>query len=350
MVKNKNIKDIAKMAGVSVATVSHVLNKTRYVSQDLTAKVLKVIEEVDYHPNLVARGLRGKKTQTVGLIVPDIQNPLYAEMAKTIENLLFSHDITLSLCNSEHLLAKEKDYINALRAKLVDGLIIIPASEEADHINQVMESGLPVLVLDRPLSRLKVDRVLIDHNQGAKDAVEYLLGLGHYRLAYLDKKYQLPHKAARLEGVYKALSAHGLARDALQRMECGVSLRDGAQAMSILLRGRARRPTAVFCFDDTIAMGAIRAITDQGLKVPEDISVIGFDDMSICSYTVPRLTTLHYPRLKMSEIACELLLKRIAGETEEEPAQVVLRPELVVRESTQALVEDSAGKGRQKRR
>ena len=336
------------MAGVSVATVSHVLNQTRYVSQDLTDKVLKVIEEVDYRPNLVARGLRAKKTQTVGLIVPDIQNPLYAEIAKTIENILFSHNITLSLCNSEHLLDKEKDYINALRAKLVDGLIIIPASDEAAHINQVMKSGLPVLVLDRPLSHLKVDQVLIDHDHGAKDAVEYLLKLGHSRLAYLDKKYQLPHKLARLEGVYKALSAHGLPRDALRRVECGVSLEDGAQATGLLLQERASRPTAVFCFDDTIAMGAIRVIKDQGLRVPEDVSVVGFDDMALCSYTVPRLTTLHYPRLQMSKIACDQLLKRIAGETEEEPIQVMLKPKLVIRESTQALGGNSAERSRRR--
>ncbi len=330
------IKDIAKKAGVSIATVSHVINKTRYVSDELKSKVYTAMEEADYHPNVMAGSLRRKKTKTIGLIVPDNANPFYAELAKAIENILFSYDFSLMLCNSEHNLEKELKYITVLRAKRVDGIIVIPAGSKADHINKLVESGLPVITLDRPVSHLLADSVLIDHFQGIFDATEYLIKLGHERIAYIDKPFDLPHKFARLKGFHKALKQHKITFYENLYTKGGVCFADGARAMKTLLKAKPM-PTAVLAFDDMIAMGALRAIQDHGLRVPEDVSLIGFDDMSLCSYTNPRLTTIHYPKDKMAKTACKLLLERIEGSGSEERHKVVLPPRLVLRESTAAI-------------
>ena len=329
-----NIKDVAKMAGVSVATVSHVVNKTRYVSDELTARVVKAIEEADYHPNVMAGTLRGKKTRTAGLIVPDSANPLYAELAKAIEERLFQRNITLMLCNTEHQFGRELESIDALRSKMVDGLIIIPATRKAEHINRLVASGLPVVVLDRPIKGVTADQVLIDHYQGAYVAAEHLAVNGLKRIAYLDKKYDLLSTAERLRGFKDALAAHGLTFYDSLHAACGVSLEDGRRAMEKLITSGTSIPDGVICFDDTIAMGALRAVHDRGLRVPQDVAIIGFDDMPLCAHTVPRLTTVAYPRVRMADAACEVLLKRIDGEAPVETLRTILPVHLVVRETT----------------
>jgi LacI family transcriptional regulator, galactose operon repressor len=339
------IKDIAKKAGVSVATVSHVINKTRYVSEVLQEKVIRIMKELDYQPNHMAGSLRRKRTKTIGLIIPDNSNPLYADLASAIEDVLFKYDFTLMLCNSEHDLTKELTYIKALRSKRADGLIIIPASAQADHINRLIENGLPIVILDRPIPDLLADSVFIDHFQGMYDAAAYLLKLGHKRIAYIDKKFHLPHKFSRLEGFHRALADHGGKFFKSLYREAGVSFEDGAMAMMDLLVVKPL-PTAVLCFDDVIAMGAMRAIKDEGLSIPKDIAVIGFDDMPLCSFTVPRLTTVYYPRHEMAEIACKFLMRRIEGKGRKKKNETVLPVHLVVRESTPEL----KGKNRVRKR
>ena len=159
------LNDIAKKAGVSVATVSHVINKTRFVSEGLQKRVLKVMADADYKPNLIASSLRSKKTKTMGLIIPDISNPVYAELAKEIESILFTSGLTLMLCNSELSLEREIECTSSLRAKRVDGLIIIPASSESKHINRLVKAGLAIAILDRPVPGSNADAVYIDHYQ-----------------------------------------------------------------------------------------------------------------------------------------------------------------------------------------
>jgi LacI family transcriptional regulator len=334
------IKDIAKKAGVSVATVSHVINKTRYVSDELKKKVIRIMKELDYQPDYMAGSLRRKRTKTIGLIIPDNSNPLYAGLASAIEDVLFKFDFTLMLCNSEHDISKELKYIKTLRSKRADGLIIIPASGQSDHINKLVENGLPVVALDRPVPDLIADSVLIDHFHGIYDATAYLIKLGRKRIAYIDKKFDLPHKFSRLEGFQKALADHeGKFFKSLYR-EAGVSFEDGAGAMADLLEEKSL-PTAVLCFDDVIAMGAMRAIKDRGLFIPKDIAVIGFDDMPLCSFTIPRLTTVCYPRHEMAEIACKYLMRRIEGKGTKKKNKKVLPVHLVVRESTPELKKEN---------
>jgi len=328
-----NIRDIAKKAGVSVATVSHVINKTRFVSEELQDKVKKIMEELDYHPNLMAGSLRSKKTNTIGLIVPDNSNPLFAELSRMVEDKGFSSDYSVMLCNSAYDFDKELKYIRALRSKRVDGLIIVPTTIQANHINRLVENMLPVVVMDRSVPDIKTDTVLLDNFQGTYDATIHLIKLDHRCIGYIDRPFSLPHSLDRIRGYRKALEEQGIKSQEDLVVRGGFSYEGGAKAMQILLK-RKPTPTAVIAFNDISAMGAIRAIKDQGLRVPEDISVIGFDDIPQCSFTIPRLTTVHFPKYKMAEAACKLLLEKIEGSASEQRTEVVLPLRLVVREST----------------
>jgi len=327
-----NIKDVAKKAGVSVTTVSHVINKTRFVSEELQTKVKDVMKELDFHPNVMAGSLRRKKTSTIGLIVPDNSNQLFAELSKEVEDILFRSGYSVMLCNSAYDFKRELAHINTLRSKSVDGMIIVPTTQQVEHINRLVESNLPVVVMDRMLPEAKADIVLIDNFQGTHDAAEYLIKLGHSNIGYIDRPFDLPHSVDRFMGYKKALEENGLAFQEDLIVRGGFNYDDGAKAMDFLL-DRKPMPTGVLAFNDITALGAMRRIQDSGLRVPEDISVIGFDDIPQSDYTFPRLTTVHFPRKRMAEAACKLLFRRIKGLASEQKKEVILSLHLEVRES-----------------
>lgn len=316
-----------------MATVSHVINKTRFVSNELQEKVKKVMEELDYHPNLMAGSLRKKRTNTIGLVVPDNSNPVFAELSRAIEDIGFSSGYSVILCNTAYNLDKEIKYIKVLRSKRVDGLIIIPTTIEAIYINQLVDSGLPVVIVDRTVPDAKTDSVLLDNYQGIYDATKYLISLGHRVIAYIDRPFDLPHSLDRIRGYRKALEENGIKPKEELVIRGGFNYEGGAKAMEKILKMNPT-PTALIAFNDISAIGAIRAIKDRGLKVPNDISVIGFDDIPQSSFTVPRLTTVHFPKYRMAEAAFDLLQKKLEGTSTDQRAEIVLPLRLVVREST----------------
>jgi len=291
------------------------------------------MEELDYHPNLMAGSLRRRKTSTIGLIVPDNSNPLFAELSRAIEDIGFFSGYSVMLCNSAYDFNKELEYVKALRSKRVDGLIIVPTTIQAGHINRLVENMLPVVVMDRSVPDIKADTVLLDNFQGTYDATIHLIKLGHKCIGYIDRSFDLSHSLNRIRGYRKALEEQGIKLQDDLIVRGGFSYEGGAKAMQIFLK-RKPTPTAVLAFNDISAIGAMRAIKDQKLRVPEDISVIGFDDIPQCSFTIPRLTTVHFPKYKMAEAACKLLLEKIEGSVSEQRAEIVLPPRLVVREST----------------
>ncbi len=333
MISIVTIKDIAKRAEVSVATVSHVINKTRFVSDELQDKVKKIMEELDYHPNLMAGSLRTRKTKTIGLIVPDNSNLLFAALSRSIEQVSSSSSYNVMFCNSSYSFESELSCIRVLRSKRVDGLIIIPTTTNINHINQLIENKLPVVVLHHIIPGCKSDFVLVDNFKGAYDATIHLINLGHKHIGYIDRPVSLPHSLERLNGYKKALEEHNIKPDDNIIVSGGFNYKDGSEAMKKLLE-RKIDLTAVLAFNDTAAVGAIRTINDCGLKVPEDISIVGFDDIELCSFITPRLTTVHFPKHKMAEIAVNLLLKKIFDHTIKKSVKKVLPLRLVIREST----------------
>jgi len=330
-----NIKDVAKRADASVASVSRVINKVGYVSEELKNKILEAMKELNYQPNTIARSLRSNKTNTIGLIIPNSSDPIFAEISKIIQELLFKENFNLVLCNSEYTEALEEKCLDVLISSRVDGIIIIPIGQNSSKINKITDNGTPVIVLERLLDGTNCPAVITDNYQGGYDLAEYLIKLGHRKIGYLDRPVALPHNIERLAGIRRAFEKNRIKFKDDFIIKSGFDFKSGYIAMEKLLN-LDPTITAVAAFGDIPAIGAIRHIFDRGLFVPENISVVGFDDISYSNYNYPRLTTVHTPKRKIATTACTLLFDEInnsKGIIEKE--EISIRPRIIVRESTQ---------------
>ncbi len=330
------IRDVADRAGVSVTTVSHVINRTRYVEAGTEGRVRQAIEVLGYRPNLLARSLRSRKTHTIGLLVPDNSNPFFADVARAIEDAGFAEGYSVILCNSDLSEAKQAAYIDVLLAKQVDGLILISSGNRPDDLRRIIDAGVPVVVVDRELSELPVDQVLVDNEQGGYLAGTYLLELGHRNIGYIAGPSDVTPSEGRVRGFNRALAEVGLQfrDDMLVR---GNGRYDGGESAMRDLLAREPRPTAVFAFNDLMAIGAISAIRRAGLRVPGDISVMGFDDILQASAMFPAITTIAQPIAEIGKVSTTLLLKRIERRNGESASRVILPTQLIERESCLAI-------------
>lgn len=327
------MKDVAEAAGVSVTTVSHVINETRYVSDELRARVLKAMEELNYHPNILARSLRRGKTHTIALVVPDNSNPFFAEIARVAEMIGFENDYSVILCNSNKSVEREAAYLDVLIAKKVDGIIFIAAGSVQEHLQELAREGIPVVVADRDVPQTLADVVLVNHEQGGYDATNYLTRLGHRRIACIAGPSPLTPSADRVRGYKRALAEAGIPFDEHLVVQCTESYVSGEIAMAQLLNLN-ERPTAVFAYNDVTAIGALRAIANAGLQVPRDISIVGFDDIPLASAVVPSLTTVAQPIVELATLSTELLISRMRSTDTLQPGKrIMLDTRLVVRES-----------------
>jgi LacI family transcriptional regulator len=337
-----NIKDVAKRAKVSVATVSHVLNNTRFVSEKLKIKVMKTIEKLDYEPNIMARSLRLKSTGTVGLIMPDSSNILFAEISKVIEGILFSLNYNTMFCNSGYDSKKELEIIKTFRSKRVDGIIIVPVDKSNININKLAASDIPTIILDRKIPGTDLSTITVDNEFGVYEATKYLISLGHKKIGYINRKSPHSHSIDRLKGYKKALKDSGIEIKNNLIIKGGFNYKDGYDTMEILLKNKLAF-TAIITFNDTAAIGAVRAILDSGLEIPGDISVIGFDDVPICQYYNPRLTSIHYPINEISEAVTSILIKLIQKNQPKSFQNIVIAPKLIIRESTGPVRKEISG-------
>ena len=327
------IKDVAERAGVSITTVSHVLNQTRFVSEELRASVLAAMEELNYRPNVLARGLRRGETKTLGLVVPDNSNPFFAEIARIVEDVGFASGHSVILCNSDGQAEKEAAYIDVLIAKQVDGVIFIAAGSDPQHLEELTVAGIPVVVADREIPQDLADVVLVDNEQGGYEATRYLLDLGHRRIACIAGPSHLTPSADRVRGYHRALAEAGIAGEEGLVVPGDFRSHGGEAAMGHLLRLQAP-PTAVLACNDLMAVGAMRAIGAAGLRIPEDISLIGYDNIDIASAVSPALTTVAQPIAALATEAANCLLGRIQSKKRSEPRKrIVLATNLVIRDS-----------------
>lgn len=336
MTKNITIKDIAKRAEVSVATVSYVLNDTRYVSPELRGRVVEAIEALGYRPNLVARSLRQSRSGTIGLIVPDNSNPFFAEIAKGVEDFGFDVGYSVILCNSNAMPERELAYLDVLRSKQVDGIIFIATTAEIKHIRPLVESGIPAVIFYRDSSDMDVDRFVIDNNQAGFMATEHLIQLGHRHIACIQPASATTPSAQRVIGFKRALEAHGLRHDEAL-MPRGDNLISGGRRIGNQLLESGQKFTAVFATNDAMAIGCIRALHDNGIRVPDDVSVIGVDDIMLASVFEPALTTIAQPKYEAGRQAVEMLMDRLRGGYEDGPRQIQLDIQLIIRDSTAPL-------------
>lgn len=327
------IKDVARLAAVSTTTVSHVINETRYVSDELRARVLAAMDELNYRPNILARGLRRGETRTIGLIVPDNSNPFFAEVARIVEDIGFENGYSVILCNSDGNLEKEAAYINVLIAKQVDGVIFIAAGSKHEHLSELTGAGIPVVVADRDIPHTLADVVLVDNEQGGYDAAHHLLGLGHQRIACVAGPSDLTPSADRVQGYRRALEEAGVSVQEEWIVPGDFRFQGGEAAVEELLR-LGQPPTAIFACNDMMAIGALRAIRGAGLQVPGDVSLLGFDDIPLASAVMPALTTVAQPIAELAMLATRYLIAQIQDDRQARPRQrTVLDAKLVVRGS-----------------
>ncbi len=328
-----NIKDVARAAGVSPSTVSRVLGGSVPVAAETKEKVIKVVKELNYQPNAVAQGLKGGRIKTIGLIIPNVRNLVFPAAVRGIEDTANQHGYTVVLCNADDDVKKEIFYIEALKRRLVDGFIFCTARPSHTHIAGLREAGFPVVSLLRH-SGSEVDAVILDNANGAYEATKYLISRGLKKIAVLNGWLDLVLYQDRLAGFRRAMAEAGLPVDETLVVNGVGGWEDGYRTMDEML-AQGIVPEAVFATSDPKAFGVLRAIKDRGLKIPEDISVIGFDDIDFAAMTDPPLTTVAQPFYDMGIVACKRLLKLIeakkrpAAKVQVFPARLVIRRSVI---------------------
>lgn len=323
------IRDVARRAGVSPSTVSRILTGNTPVTPAKQKKVRKAIARLSFRPNALARGLKQRRSHSIGLLIPDITNPYFAEAAKGVEEAAQRGGFAVLLCDSENDLAREARYLEVLRERQVDGLIYVTAGDGASLRHTW--PGRALVVMDREVPGLSADSVTTDNERGAHEITCFLLQQGHRRIAFLAGPRQLTPAQLRLRGYRRALREFKV-RAEISLIKYGdFTVEGGRKAMRALLDA-SPRPTAVAAADDVMALGAVQAIEDAGLRVPADISVAGFDDIPFAALVRPPLTTVAQPVRRMGAVAVELLLAQLTARSNGY-RRVLLEPRLIVRGS-----------------
>jgi LacI family transcriptional regulator len=326
------MNDVAKAANVSIATVSHVINGTRFVSAERVERVHNAMRELGYTPDATARSLRIGRTDTIGLVVPDNSNPFFASLARWIEEAGFESGYTTVLANSNERPDREHRYVSTLVSKRVDGLILSPSRGDHSTLTRLLQNAnIPVVVVDRDAALPNADVVLYDNEGGSIEATRYLLELGHTRIGCVAGPSDASSATERANGFRKAIADAGLPEQPV--VEGDFHFVGGREATARLL-DRGTDVTALFAANDLMAAGAIRELHSRGMRVPEDISVMGFDDAPLAEMVFPALTTMRQPLQDMAHAAVSLLLSRVTSGDGGAPVRKVLSTSLVIRDST----------------
>lgn len=329
------IKDVARDAGVSVTTVSHVVNSTRFVSADARVRVLAAIESLRYVPSALARSLKNNRTHTIGTMLPNSSNPYFAEIIRGIEDTCFGEGFSVILCNSDDDPHKQGQYIRVLAEKQVDGLIVLSSGGDDELGEHLRRTRMPLVLVDREVEHLDADLVEVNHEAGGWLATRHLLELGHRNIGCITGPLELSSAAQRLAGWRRAMAEAGLPVPPKVLRPSDFTSAGGHAAMQSLLATQPRL-TAVFACNDLMAFGAISAAASVGLRLPDDLSVVGFDDIALAAYCSPPLTTVAQPKHQLGAVAAGMLLARIA-EPGRAPQREILEPTLCRRQSTAEL-------------
>jgi DNA-binding LacI/PurR family transcriptional regulator len=328
------IKEIAEQAGVSIGTVSNVLNNLPTVREAARQRVLEAIEKLGYRPSLLGRALRKDKTNMIVMIVPDITNPFFPGAVRGAEDIAFQNGFRLVLCNSDNSFAKESTYIREMQTYRPSGLIVVPSdlSRSADEARAYIQDGACVIFVDRIPAKWKGDSVTSDHEEGAFAATRHLIDLGHQRIATITGPLTGPSAAARLKGFKRAMASARLSVPVNFIQEADFNKSAGHEKAKTLLRLK-NRPTAIFAANDLIAFGVLAALREAGLRCPEDVSLVGFDNLDDSDATVPALTTVDQFAYQIGATAAQTVVERMRGHGGT-TRHTLLAPELRIKEST----------------
>ncbi len=337
MNKKVNIKDIARVANVSHTTVSRALNNKSRIRNETKEKILSIAKELGYRPNLIAKSLVMSRTRTLGLVITNIANPFYTELAQGIEKTATRLGYNIILCSTQSNISTEKQYIEMLRSKGVDGIIFSSAHIEDPNIVDLAEEGFPVVLVNRrtyhPIVKDKIDYVGVDNALGGFLAVEHLIRIGYKRIGMIGGSAESSVGLERLEGGKKALRVYGVEPRDEFFLEGNFLKKSGYQGAKQFLK-MAEIPSAIFAMNDYMALGIYQAILEEGIRIPEDIALIGFNDIEFSSIQGIDLSTIGQKKFEMGAIAVEMLVERIEKGDQNRPAkEVLLTPELIVRKT-----------------
>jgi LacI family transcriptional regulator len=342
----RSIRDVASLAGVSVGTVSNVLNNPDLVADTTQARVRRAIEDLGFVRNASARQLRAGRSRAVGAIVLDVANPFFTEVTRGIEDRLSEAGCVLMLCSSDDSREKESHYLTMLEEQRVLGVLITPAARDVAELERARRLGTAVVLLDRPSPSPELCSVAVDDVRGGELAGDHLLALGHRRIGFVNGPRAIRQCADRRRGLRKAVRAAGLNPDeVIVEVSTGaMNAHGGEAAVAGMLDGGRRRPTAICCVNDVTALGVLRALIQRGITVPDDMAVVGYDDVEFAEMLATPLTSVRQPKYRLGHAAADLLLAE-AVDPEHRHQQLLFRPELVVRESSQAVGSGSPAQG-----
>ncbi len=326
------MKDIAERANVSVVTVSRALNNKDDISSETKDRVLKIARELDYTGNDVARSLITRKTGIIGVIVPNAADSFYASVIQGINDRSFQKEYSIILCSTKENTDKELEYITLLRKKRVEGLLIYPLQQDSRYIDVLKTIDIPFVMMNRHSEALNSSYVINDNVAGTYEAVRYLLQQGHAKITYICAKPEASSGRERIEGCRKAMNERRLQSQSLHVLYCEETITSCYNVVKSEIRS-GLDSTVLFVYDDKLALGAMRAIYEEGLRIPEDIAIVGYDDIETAAFYHPPLTTVRQPAREIGEIATDILMKNLSSDDNWGKRHVVLKPELIIRES-----------------
>ena len=327
------IRDVAKFARVAPITVSRVINDSGYVSQQTRERVEAAIQELGYVPNMLGPSLRFQQTMTLAAVITDITNPFWTDVTRGIEDIAQANGYFVILCNTDESEVKQEQYLEMLLRRRIDGVLLVPASSTSDSIRLIKKQNIPVVVLDRRVPDIDVDIVRADSETGAYQLTKYLISKGHRQIAMLAGPQSVSTSVDRVNGFCRAL-------DEIDLEMCeplvfwGNFTKEAGYELTKRAIAATPKPTALFAANNFIAIGAMKAFQGFDLSVPEDIALVGFDDLPEALVMFPFLTVAAQPAYEMAQEATRLLLTRIAGEAPEEHQEIVLPTELIIRQSS----------------
>jgi LacI family transcriptional regulator len=331
------IKDIAVKANVAVSTVSRALNDKFDINPKTKERILKIIKDSGYNPNNIARGLVMQKVFTIGLIIPDISNPFFAEVAVGVETRAKKLGYSVIFCNTNNDLIGEKAALTIMKGRMVDGLIVSLSNESKNEVESFRETNLPIVQIDRKITGVEYPGVFVDNIKSAYNATKYLIDLGHKKITHFAGDLQTQTGIDRLEGFKKAVKEACIREQDTMVIEGKYSVDSGKESMRELLK-LEYKPTALFAASDLQAAGALYVASRAEINVPEDLSIIGHDDIDLSYLVNPNLTTMEQPKKQLGKLAVDLLLKTIGNKSSDRiinEKDIVLNTKLVIRESTQ---------------
>jgi LacI family transcriptional regulator len=325
-----NLQQVARRARVSTATVSRVLNNATIVKPSTRARVIKAIEELKYHPNLHARTLAGGKSRTIGVIVSNMENPFFFDIYKTIESDAHARGYEVVMANTDYRSEQLVTSVRLMIGRRVAGLAAIVSEMAADLIEELNHSRIPVMFYDVGAPRRNVSNIRVNYRRGIEKVVDYLHSLGHRRLGFIGHHSVLGPINERMKAVADAVARIPSLK---VRTAADADTLEGGREATRALLATGFKPTAIICVNDVMAVGALRELRERGLRVPQDVSVTGFDNVKLSEFCYPALTTVHIPRERIGHIICEMLIPPEDGARAGE-RDIVIDPELVLRDST----------------